>query len=103
MAGKPIGAALNRDIDVGELSAFIAGRNKKRRKSKATQARAEEDRIIEEAWQESCKRQAAAREAELREQWAAYHQDQAERFKALLPSLVAHHEAEAEKYLSKGP
>ncbi len=39
----------------------------------------------------------AIRAARTRQAWAAWHRDQAERHRAALTDLVAHHEAEAER------
>ena len=100
MIGEPRGAALNRDIATGEkveheLDAFIRKRDKERR-------RTEGERPEEEAWKESVRRYEAARDAHLPQEWPArYHIAQAVRYKATLEALVAHHEAEAEKYLPK--
>src|SRR5215213_5257326 len=100
MIGEPIGAALNRDIATGEkvehkLDACFRKRDKERR-------RTEGERPEEEAWKESVRRYEAARDAHLRQECAAkYHTAQAVRHRATLEALVAHHEAEAEKYLPK--
>jgi hypothetical protein len=98
MIGEPIGAALNRDIATGEkveheLDAFIRKRDKERHRTKGERP--------EEAWKESVRRYEAARDAHLRQEWREYHTAQALRHRATLEALVAHHEAEAEKYLPK--
>jgi hypothetical protein len=90
-----VGKALNRDISKGEivdadLDNFIERRDKMRRIE-------EGERREEEAWKESVRKANAAREAELREQWSSYHLDQAERHKAVLEDLVAHHKQQAQK------
>ena len=97
---RPVGAALNRDISVGEKveaehDAFISRRDRDRRKL-------EGERESEEAWKRSERRRDAARDARLREEWSLFHQDQAERLRANLEALIAHHEVEAEKCLQKG-
>ncbi len=50
------------------------------------------------AWEESERRHRARRESESRLRWA-HHRAAAERHKAVLASLVAHHEQEAQRYL----
>ena len=99
MIGEPIGAALNKDIVTGEkvgheLDAFVRKRDKEGR-------RTEGERPEEEAWKESVRRHEAARDAHLRQEWCEYHTAQAVRYRATLEALVAHHEAETEKYLPK--
>jgi hypothetical protein len=89
------GRFINRDISRGEvvdadLDLLIQRRHEKR-------VLDEGERAEEEAWRESTRRANAAREAELREQWSSYHLDQAERHKAVLEDLVAHHEQQAQK------
>ncbi len=97
MLDEPIGAALSRDIATGEkveaeLDAFIRKRHKEGRHGKRASQ--------EEAWKESVRRHEAARDAHLRqERGREYHTAQAVRHRATLEALVAHHEAEAEKYL----
>ena len=49
----------------------------------------------EELWQESVERYNAERDRRLRTEWAEYHQGQAERHRAVLKGLVAHHEEQA--------
>jgi hypothetical protein len=90
-----VGKALNRDIRSieqvdGELDAFIERRHRQR-------VREEGEREIEAAWEESTRRFNAARDAELRAEWSAWHLSQAERHKAVLFSLIKHHEEQAEK------
>ena len=97
MIKEPIGAALNRDIAKGEhveeeLEQFISRQERDR-------LRIEGERVQEEAWRTSERRRDAAREARLKQEWWEYHIDQAGRIRANLEALVAHHEAEAEKYL----
>ncbi len=41
----------------------------------------------------------AIRAARTRQAWAAWHRDQAERHRAALTDLVAHHESEAERLM----
>jgi uncharacterized glyoxalase superfamily metalloenzyme YdcJ len=56
----------------------------------------------EVAWAESTRRNNRAREAELRAEWCEFHQSQAERHRATLEALAAHHEQRAEE-LSNQP
>lgn len=72
---------------------------------------AEEDRLIEkrsregevdpdereELWKESVRRYNARRREEMRAAWCEYHQGQAVRHRGVLESLIARHEAEAER------
>jgi len=94
---EPIGAALDRDITSSvapgenveaELDAFISRRDRQRLKE-------EGERQEEELWRETVRRHKAQRDAQLREEWANYHQGQAERLRANLEALIAHHEAKA--------
>ena len=99
MIDPPLGASLDRDLTTApgrrvdkEIGGFISRRDQQRRK--------EEDERQEEAWKESVRRYEAARDAHLRQEWRD-HIAQALRHRATLEALVAHHEAEAEKYLPK--
>jgi hypothetical protein len=56
----------------------------------------------EQAWRKSTRKANAAREAELREQWCEYHQEQERRHRAVLEALASHHEQRAEE-LSNQP
>ena len=77
-----------------EIGGFISRRDQQRRN--------EEGERQEEAWKDSVRRYEAARDAHLRQEWySEYHSTQAVRHRATLEALVAHHEAEAEKYLPK--
>ena len=51
----------------------------------------------EELWRESVRRYNARRREEMRAAWSEYHQGQAVRHRAVLESLIARHEAEAER------
>jgi hypothetical protein len=51
----------------------------------------------EELWKESVRRYNALRREEMRAAWCEYHQGQAARHRAVLESLIACHEAEAER------
>jgi hypothetical protein len=89
---KP-GRALSREISQGEiveadLDRFIEGRSK-------TLEAENREHFEEAAWAESARRHNAAREAQLREAWCTYHQEQAGRHRAVLEALAAHHEARA--------
>jgi hypothetical protein len=98
---KP-GQALSRDLSSGsrwdgdaEVDRFIQRRSIELR-------RENQERREQEAWAESTRKANALRESELREQWCEYHQDQAERHKAVLVSLIEHHEQRAQQ-LSNQP
>jgi len=87
---------LARDISAGEkveaeLDAMIRRRDDKCRES-------EGESREREAWQESERRHAAQRQATNRLAWRAFHEGQAARHRAVLESLIAGHEAEAQKY-----
>jgi len=93
-----VGKALDRDLAPGEqvdavLDHFIEVRDRQRRKEEGERAEAE-------AWVESTRRYNAVRDAKLRDAWCEYHQEQAERHKALLADLVRHHEAQAKKLMN---
>ena len=102
MIDQPLGASLDRDLTTAprpradkEIENFISRRDQQRRKE-------EGERQEEEAWKESVRRYEAARDAHLRQEWySEYHAAQAVRHRATLEALVAHHEAQAEKYLPK--
>jgi broad specificity phosphatase PhoE len=100
MIDQPLGASLDRDLTTApgrradkEIENFISRRDQQRRK--------EEGERQEEAWKESVRRYEAARDAHLRQEWCEYHTAQAVRHRTTLEALVAHHEAETEKYLPK--
>ncbi len=90
---QPVGVAVDRDLGRADsdIDAFISKRDKKRRAQ-------EGDRAAEMAWKESTRRFNAAREAEMRDAWGEYHRAQAERHKAVLASLIEHHEQQAQKF-----
>jgi hypothetical protein len=93
---EPVGATLDRNITQGEqvdgeLEHFIAKRHDDRVR-KEERVRAEEM-----AWKASVRKYNRAKAAELRAEWSEYHREQAERHKAVLASLIEHHEAEASK------
>jgi hypothetical protein len=89
--GKALNRALAGDAQVdAEIDAFISRQDQKRR-------REEGERQEEMAWMESTRKHNAARDAELRAEWSEYHQEQAERLRANLAVLVAHHEEQAQK------
>jgi hypothetical protein len=52
---------------------------------------------VSEAWQESVRRYNARLQEERRAAWCEHHQVQAARLRAVLESLIARHEAEAER------
>jgi selenocysteine-specific translation elongation factor len=91
-----VGESLSRVLAPGpdaeqSIDAFIERRHAQRVKE-------EGERRLEEEWKESERKHAAARDAELRDAWCSYHQQQAERHRAVLEALVAHHEQQAERY-----
>jgi hypothetical protein len=53
----------------------------------------------EELWQESLDRYNAERDRQLKTEWAEYHQGQAERHRAVLKGLIAHHKEQAAKLM----
>src|SRR5215218_8744307 len=98
---QPVGAALNRDLVENyesveraetEIDAFISRRAQQQQRIKAEQ----------EAWVESARAYNARRHREMREQWCTYHHDQADRLRASLIALIAHHEQLASQYDPEG-
>jgi hypothetical protein len=57
---------------------------------------------LEPFYMESVRRYNASKCEEMRTAWCEYHQGQAARHRAILASLVAYHEEQAEKYLPRG-
>jgi hypothetical protein len=57
----------------------------------------------EELWRESVERYKAEGDRQLRTEWAEYHQGQAERHRAVLKGLIAHHEEQAAKLMEDEP
>jgi hypothetical protein len=57
---------------------------------------------IEPGYAESVRRYNSRRREELRAAWCEHHQGQAARLRAVLSSLVAYHEEQAEEYLPTG-
>ena len=53
----------------------------------------------EELWKESVRAYTARRREEMRAAWREYHQGQAERHRAVLKGLIAHHEEHAAKLM----
>jgi len=97
----PVGKALSHDLAPGEtveqdLDRFIE------RRALALTPESKADRE-EELWVESTRRHNRAREAELKAAWCEYHQEQAERHRATLEALAAHHEQRAEQLMSDEP
>jgi hypothetical protein len=81
-----LGQVLSRDIAQGaqvdgELDAFIERRHRERVKE-------EGERREEEAWKESARKHAEKQRRQARYEW---------RLRSTLESLIAHHEAEAQK------
>jgi hypothetical protein len=94
---QPVGQALDRSLVENrdqieraelEIDAFISRRAQQQQRIKAEQ----------EAWVESARAYNARRHREMREQWCAYHHDQADRLRASLVALIAHHEQLATMY-----
>lgn len=89
------GRGIGRDLAPGEhtetgIDNLISRRHDAR-------IRDEGERQEEELWRESERRHIAAKREENRQAWAQYHQEQAERHRASLESLVADHEAQAQR------
>jgi len=57
----------------------------------------------EELWKESVRAYTARRREEMRVAWREYHQGQAERHRAVLKGLIAHHEEQAAKLMDTQP
>jgi hypothetical protein len=95
----PVGAALSRDISrsdeaaEAEITRFIERRS-------VTLKRENQQQAEEAAWAESTRKANAAREAELKAAWSAYHLDQAERHRAVLEQLIADHEGRAQELMT---
>ena len=79
----------------GELNILITRRHDKREVE-------EGERAAEALYAENCRRHAERERRELDAERHEYHTGQAVRLRRTLESLVSYHEAEAEKYLSKG-
>jgi hypothetical protein len=95
IAAQP-GQGIGRDIATGEkveaeIDAFASRRHEQRVKN-------EGERLAEEVWMESERAYFARRDEDRRLERLAYHEGQAQRLSGVLGSLVAHHQAEAEKY-----
>jgi hypothetical protein len=99
---KPIGAALNRYLGSPtapgeaverELDAFISKRHEQR-------VQAEGERLALEMWQESERKYAERRREANRQAWTSFHEEQAERHRAVLENLIAFHEEQAAKLLN---
>jgi len=97
---KPIGTALSRNLGSStapgeateaELDRLITRRHDARVSS-------EGEGQAEEMWQESVRAYEEKRRQMARLEWHAFHCGQAARHRAVLESLIAHHQAEAEKY-----
>jgi hypothetical protein len=100
---RPIGAALNRNLGrptvpgeavERELDAFIS-------KSHEQRVQTERERQALEMWQQEPERKYAERRREAnRQAWTSFHEEQAERHRALLEGLIAFHEEQAAKLLN---
>jgi hypothetical protein len=98
---QPIGTGLNRNLGSPtapgdaverELDAFISKRHEQR-------VQAEGERLALEMWQESERKYAERRREANRQAWTSFHEEQAERHRAVLDSLIAFHEEQAAKLL----
>jgi hypothetical protein len=99
---QPIGTRLNRNLGSPtapgeaverELGAFISKRHEQR-------VQAEGERLALEMWQESERKYAERRREANRQAWTSFHEEQAERHRAVLESLIAFHEEQAAKLLN---
>ena len=102
MDEQPIGTGLNRNLGSPtapgeaverEVDAFISKRHEQR-------VRAEGERLALEMWQESERKYAERRREANRQAWTSFHEEQAERHRAVLESLIAFHEEQAAKLLT---
>ena len=75
-----------------ELDAMIRRRDTHRRQT-------EGERLEEELYEPSVRAWRERGEAQSREAWARYHQDQAQRHRTVLEGLIAHHEEAAARLL----
>jgi hypothetical protein len=57
----------------------------------------------EELWKASVRAYTARKREEMRVAWCEYHQGQAERHRAVLKGLIAHHEEQAAKLMEDEP
>jgi hypothetical protein len=57
----------------------------------------------EELWQQSVRDHTVRRREEMRAAWCEYHKGQAERHRAVLKGLIAHHEEQAAKLMDIEP
>jgi hypothetical protein len=89
------------DISRGESVEHELNRLIERRHDHCTAE--ERHRLSEELWQESVERYNAERDRQLRTEWTEYHQGQAERHRAVLKGLIAHHEQQAAKLMDIQP
>ncbi len=94
------GRCIGRDIAKGEaveheLDAFISKRHDAR-------VAAEGEREAEAVWVESERRHNARRREEHRAAWCEYHRDQAQRHRAVLEGLIAHHTEQAARLGATG-
>ena len=80
----------------GELDILITRRHEKRRET-------EGERLEREVWQETEIRHSQQRREANRLAWCEYHRQQAERHRATLTDLIAHHQDQAAKYRENGP
>jgi hypothetical protein len=99
---QPIGTGLNRNLGSPtapgdaverELDAFISKRHEQR-------VQAEGERLALEMWQESERKYAERRREANRQVWTSFHEEQAERHRAVLDSLIAFHEEQAAELLA---
>ena len=102
MDEQPIGTGLNRNLGSPtapgdaverEMDAFISKRHEQR-------VQAEGERLALEMWQGSEGKYAERRREANRQAWTSFHEEQAERHRAVLDSLIAFHEEQAAKLLT---
>jgi hypothetical protein len=79
------------EVAESSIDAFIAKRDKERRKTEGERAR-------EELYAESTRRHQEKRQLQVWWEWLRYHEGQMRRHTATLEALISHHRAEAERY-----
>jgi hypothetical protein len=95
-----IGAALSRNLGCPTASGEATEAELDRLITRRHDARVsnEVERTAEEMWQESECKYTERRREEMRTAWCEHHQGQAVRLRAVLESLTARHEEQAERY-----
>ena len=93
----PVGRSLSHELpyqaDAADLQieTFISRRDAQRR-------RGDLDHEEEASWEETSEIHRLAHEARMREAWSNYHHEAADRLRANLVALIAHHEEQAARY-----